>query len=64
MYFLLNTLGILVVIGIVYLCSPNKRNFKWKSILTLLIVEFLITWFMLSTEIGTWVINQIASFYT
>jgi purine nucleoside transport protein len=64
MYFLLNILGVLVVIGLVYLFSPNKRKVKWKSILTLLIVELLMTWFMLSTKIGTWVINQIASFFT
>ncbi|WP_040205805.1 nucleoside transporter C-terminal domain-containing protein [Neobacillus jeddahensis] len=64
MYFLLNALGVLVVIVLVYLCSPNKRNVKWKSVLTLLVFEFLITWFMLSTKIGSWVINQIASFFT
>jgi purine nucleoside transport protein len=62
--FMLNTLGVLVVMGIVYLCSPNKKNVKWKAILTLLVVELIITWFMLSTKIGTWVINQIASFFT
>ncbi|OAH55729.1 MULTISPECIES: nucleoside transporter C-terminal domain-containing protein [Bacillaceae] len=64
MYFLLNALGVLVILGLIYLCSPNKRKVKWKSILTLLIVELLMTWFMLSTKIGTWVINQIASFFT
>ncbi|MDQ0858999.1 nucleoside transporter C-terminal domain-containing protein [Bacillus sp. V2I10] len=64
MYFLLNILGVLVVIGIVYICSPNKRNVKWKAILALIVVEFIITWFMLSTKIGTWVINQIAAFFT
>ncbi|MCO0598037.1 NupC/NupG family nucleoside CNT transporter [Peribacillus butanolivorans] len=64
MYFLLNILGVLVVMGIVYLCSPNKRNVNWKAILSLLVLELLITWFMLSTKIGAWVINQIASFFT
>ncbi|WP_409300734.1 nucleoside transporter C-terminal domain-containing protein [Peribacillus sp. SCS-155] len=64
MYFLLNAIGVLVVLGLVYLCSPRKRNVKWKFIFLLLVVEFLITWFMLSTKIGTWVINQIASFFT
>ena len=39
MYFLLNILGVLVVMGIVYLCSPNKRNVKWKAILTLLVLR-------------------------
>ncbi|MFF2290566.1 nucleoside transporter C-terminal domain-containing protein [Peribacillus butanolivorans] len=64
MYFLLNILGVIVVMGIVYLCSPNKRNVNWKAILSLLVIELLITWFMLSTKIGAWVINQIASFFT
>ncbi|MFJ7753530.1 nucleoside transporter C-terminal domain-containing protein [Peribacillus muralis] len=64
MYFLLNILGVLVVMGIVYLCSPNKRRVNWKAILTLLVFELLITWFMLSTKIGAWVINLIASFFT
>ncbi|GGI14346.1 MULTISPECIES: nucleoside transporter C-terminal domain-containing protein [Gottfriedia] len=64
MFFLLNLLGVLVVIGLIFLCSPNKRNVKWKSIFILLIVEFLITWFMLETKIGTWTINKIASFFT
>ncbi|WP_420800242.1 nucleoside transporter C-terminal domain-containing protein [Neobacillus terrae] len=60
----MNAIGVLVVLGIVYLLSPNKRNVKWKFIVLLLIVEFLITWFMLSTKIGTWTINKIASFFT
>src|SRR4051812_12264027 len=64
MYFLLNALGVVVVIGVIYLCSPNKKNVKWKSILTLLVLDFLITWFMLSTKIGSWVISKIASFFT
>ena len=64
MYFLLNVVGVLVVMGLVYLCSPNKRNVRWKSILTLLVAELAITWFMLSTKIGSWIINKIASFFT
>ena len=64
LYFLLNVIGIFVVIGLVYLCSPEKRDVKWKAIFLLLIAELLMTWFMLSTTIGTWVINQIASFFT
>lgn len=64
MYFLLNALGVGVVICLIFLCSPNKRKVKWKSILTLVVVELLITWFMLSMKIGSWAINKIASFFT
>jgi purine nucleoside transport protein len=64
MLFLMNILGVLVVLGLVFLCSPNKKKVKWRSILSLIVIELLITWFMLATKIGTWIINQIASFFT
>ena len=46
------------------LCSPKKKEIKWRPIASLLVVEVLITWFMLGTSIGTWIINKIASFFT
>ncbi|SFA86722.1 MULTISPECIES: nucleoside transporter C-terminal domain-containing protein [unclassified Bacillus (in: firmicutes)] len=64
MQFLLNLLGVFVVIGGVFLLSPTKKKIKWKSIAILLIVEVLITWFMLGTKFGSWTINQIAAFFT
>ncbi|MGN7483131.1 NupC/NupG family nucleoside CNT transporter [Priestia megaterium] len=64
MYFLLNLLGVFVVMGVVFLCSPKKKEIKWRPIASLLVVEVLITWFMLGTSIGTWIINKIASFFT
>ena len=30
MYFLLNILGVFVVMGIVFLCSPKKKEVKWS----------------------------------
>ncbi|TCP21327.1 purine nucleoside transport protein [Scopulibacillus darangshiensis] len=64
MYFVINIIGIFVVIGIVFLCSPNKKKVNWKPIISLLIVELLITWFMLGTNIGKWVVGKIAAFFT
>ncbi|MEK4487620.1 NupC/NupG family nucleoside CNT transporter [Psychrobacillus sp. FSL H8-0484] len=64
MYFLLNILGVFVVIGAVFLCSPKKKEVKWRAIASLIIVELFITWFMLGTDIGGLVINKIASFFT
>lgn len=64
MYFLLNMLGVFVVLGIVFICSPRKKEVKWRPIVSLLVVELLITWFMLGTEIGGWIISKIASFFT
>ncbi|AZB44395.1 NupC/NupG family nucleoside CNT transporter [Bacillus sp. FJAT-42376] len=64
MYFLINLLGIFVVIGLVFACSPQKREVKWKSIGILFAAELLITWFMLGTEIGGKAISTFASFFT
>jgi len=64
MYFALNILGVLIVIGLVYLLSPRKKEIKWVPILLILVVEVLITAFMLGTEIGSWIINKIAAFFT
>nr|WP_269448693.1 nucleoside transporter C-terminal domain-containing protein [Metabacillus kandeliae] len=56
--------GILVVLGIVYLCSPDKPKVRWRSIGILVVVELLITWFILGTKIGSSVINVFASFFS
>ncbi|MGX9134133.1 NupC/NupG family nucleoside CNT transporter [Rummeliibacillus sp. JY-2-4R] len=64
MYFLMNILGIFIVMGIVFLCSPRKKEIKWRAIISIIIAEVLITWFMLKTTIGGWIINKIAAFFT
>ena len=64
MYFLINILGIFIVMSVIYFCSPRKKSVKWRPILSLFIVELLVTWFMLGTKIGGWAINLIASFFS
>ncbi|MCY8344357.1 NupC/NupG family nucleoside CNT transporter [Bacillus haynesii] len=64
MYFLINILGIFIVMSVIYFCSPRKKSVKWRPILSLFIVELLVTWFMLGTKIGGWAINMIASFFS
>ncbi|XAZ38011.1 NupC/NupG family nucleoside CNT transporter [Bacillus velezensis] len=64
MYFLLNIVGLIVVMAVVFLCSPNKKKIKWRPIVMLLVFEFLITWFMLGTRVGGFVIGKIGAFFT
>ncbi len=40
MYFLLNIVGLIVVMAVVFLCSPNKKKIKWRPIVMLLVFEF------------------------
>ena len=53
--------AILVVIGIAYLMSNDKKNINYRGIIVMLIAQLIITWFMFSTVIGGKVINGIAA---
>ncbi|EIT87081.1 nucleoside transporter [Fictibacillus macauensis ZFHKF-1] len=64
MYFVMNLLGVLVVMGVIFLISPNRRGIKWKPIAVLLVTEVIITWFMLGTTVGMAIINKMAAFFT
>lgn len=54
MYFLLNLVGLIVIMAVVFLCSPQKKKIKWRPIITLIVLELLITWFMLGTKVGSY----------
>lgn len=60
---LLGLLAIIVVLGIAFLMSNDKKNINFKGIGIMLITQFLITWFMFSTKIGQQVINAISAVF-
>lgn len=63
MYVLINSIGILVVLGLAYFLSFNKREIAFKPILILLVLQAITTWFMLSTSIGGKVITLVSDFF-
>lgn len=63
MYFLINIIGILTVMGLAFLISFNKREVAFKPIIILLVLQLVTTWFMLSTDAGGKVITLIADFF-
>ncbi|GAB3060887.1 NupC/NupG family nucleoside CNT transporter [Virgibacillus ainsalahensis] len=58
---ILGLLAIVVVLGIAYLMSNDKKQINYKGIGIMLLLQILITWFMFSTEIGQIIINGIAA---
>ncbi|WP_373895589.1 NupC/NupG family nucleoside CNT transporter [Virgibacillus sp. CBA3643] len=58
---ILGLLAIVVVIGIAFLMSNDKKNINYKAVGIMLVMQLLITWFMFSTEIGQAIINGIAA---
>lgn len=58
---LLGILAIIVVLGLAFLMSNDRKNINYKGIIVMLVSQFLITWFMFTTEIGQTIINGIAA---
>lgn len=63
MYFIINVVGILMVLGLAYLLSFNKREVAFKPIAVLFVLQLGTTWLMLSTDVGGKVITFIADFF-
>ena len=58
---LLGLLAIIVVLGLAYLMSNDKKGINYKGIGIMLVLQLLITWFMFSTQIGQNIINGISA---
>ncbi len=58
---ILGLLAILVVLGLAFLMSNDKKNINYKGIGIMLLLQLLTTWFMFSTGIGQAIINGIAA---
>ncbi|MFA1819875.1 NupC/NupG family nucleoside CNT transporter [Virgibacillus oceani] len=60
---LLGILAIIVVIGIAFSLSNDRKNINYKGIGIMLLLQVLIAWFMFSTQIGQNMINGIAAVF-
>jgi len=60
---LLGLLAIIIVIGIAYLMSNDKKNINYRGIVIMLIAQLITTWFMFTTDIGQAVINGISALF-
>ncbi|MCG3418523.1 NupC/NupG family nucleoside CNT transporter [Oceanobacillus jordanicus] len=58
---ILGVLAIIVVLGLAFLMSNDKKNVNYKGIGIMLLLQLLTTWFMFSTNIGQAIINGIAA---
>lgn len=58
---LLGLLAIVVVLGLAFLMSNDKKRINYKGIGIMLVLQLLITWFMFSTQIGQNIINGISA---
>ncbi|MCC2248378.1 NupC/NupG family nucleoside CNT transporter [Virgibacillus sp. AGTR] len=58
---LLGLLAIVVVLGLAFLMSNDKKNINYKGIIIMLVFQLLITFFMFETKIGQTIITGISA---
>jgi len=63
MSIILGILAIIVVIGLSYLLSNNRKIINFKGIGIMILAQLLTTWFMFSTTIGEAIINGISAVF-
>lgn len=63
MYLLVNILGILVFLGIAFLFSKDKKNIKWRSVITVLILNLVIAYCLTQFAWGRAAVQAAANFF-
>lgn len=61
MDFLLGIAAIVVVLGLAFLMSNDRKNINYRGIGIMLVLQVITTWFMFTTRIGQSVINSISA---
>ena len=56
--------GLIVVFFLAYIASNNKKHIKFKPIFIMLIIQLILTYLLLNTEIGLILIRIISSLFT
>ncbi|MCH7320456.1 NupC/NupG family nucleoside CNT transporter [Solibacillus sp. MA9] len=63
MQYVISILGILVVLFLAWLASSNRKEIKFKPIITMIIIQILLSLLLLNTEFGLIIIKGIATVF-
>ncbi|MBN8252251.1 NupC/NupG family nucleoside CNT transporter [Priestia flexa] len=61
MQYLIGILGLLIVFGLAFLASNNKKGIKYKPILIMIVLQLLLSMLLLNTKFGFIIIDAIAT---
>lgn len=64
MKFLIAIVGLLVVLGLAYLMSSNRKSVKIKPILLMIVIQLILAYVLLNTKFGLVIIEGIAGAFT
>ncbi|SHJ22310.1 nucleoside transport protein [Clostridium cavendishii DSM 21758] len=61
MKYIIGIIGLIVVLGLAWVASSDKKNVKYKPIITMLILQFILGFILLNTGVGNYLIGGIAN---
>lgn len=64
MKFLIAIVGLLVILGLAYLMSSNRKSVKIKPILLMIVIQLILAYVLLNTKFGLVIIEGIAGAFT
>ncbi|MCP1146583.1 nucleoside transporter C-terminal domain-containing protein [Lysinibacillus endophyticus] len=64
MQYVISVLGILIVLFLAWLVSSNRKEIKYKPIIIMLVIQFLLSLLLLNTEFGLIIIKAIATVFS
>lgn len=60
MKYILNLLGVLVVIGLAFLLSWNRKEIKWKAVIKAVIIQFVLAILLVKVPIGKKIVSVLS----
>ncbi|WP_346235137.1 nucleoside transporter C-terminal domain-containing protein [Lysinibacillus telephonicus] len=64
MQYVISILGIFVVLFLAWLASSNRKEIKFKPIITMIVIQILLSLLLLNTEFGLIIIREIAAVFS
>ncbi|AZB42097.1 NupC/NupG family nucleoside CNT transporter [Bacillus sp. FJAT-42376] len=64
MSIIISLVGIVIILLLAYLASNNKKQIKYKPIIIMLVLQIVLTFILLNTGIGLFIINGISALFT
>ena len=61
MKYIIGIIGLIVVLGLAWVGSSDKKNVKYKPIITMVILQFILGFVLLNTEVGNYLVGGIAN---
>ncbi|QPQ34472.1 MULTISPECIES: NupC/NupG family nucleoside CNT transporter [unclassified Lysinibacillus] len=63
MQYIISIIGILIVLFLAWLASTNRKEIKFKPIITMIVIQILLSLLLLNTEFGLIIIKGIATVF-